>query len=150
MGTTNGRARKRAESLTSGAGVTNTLAPTGQAVRNSRRGTPRSIAPSPDALHHFVAITKALADENRVRILLALCRAEMSACQIIELVRLAPSTVSKHMSILLRAGLVHARKDGRWVYYRLADGRAKPVVRQGIGWLCSALSSIPQAACGGL
>ena len=139
MSTTNGRARKRAESATSGAGVANILTPTGQAATNSRRAAPRSVGPTPDALRHFVAITKALADENRVRMLLALRHAEMSACQIIELVRLAPSTVSKHMSILIRAGLVHARKDGRWVYYRLTDDRTQPVVRQAIGWLCGAL-----------
>ena len=68
----------------------------------------------------FMAVTKALADENRVRMLLALQKQELCVCQIIELVKLAPSTVSKHMSILRSAHLVDARKDGRWMYYRLA------------------------------
>jgi ArsR family transcriptional regulator, arsenate/arsenite/antimonite-responsive transcriptional repressor len=40
--------------------------------------------------------------------------------QIIELLGLAPSTVSKHMAILHQAGLAETRKDGRWIYYRLA------------------------------
>lgn len=69
----------------------------------------------------FVAITKALSDPHRVRALLALRNGEMCVCQIIELFGLAPSTVSKHMSILKQAGLVNNRKDNRWVYYRLVE-----------------------------
>ena len=79
----------------------------------------------------FMAVTKALADENRVRMLLALQKQELCVCQIIELVKLAPSTVSKHMSILRAARLVDARKDGRWMFYRLAglaiSKRASPI-----------------------
>ena len=69
----------------------------------------------------FVAITKALSDPHRVRALLALRKGELCVCQIIELLGLAPSTISKHMSILKQAGLVDSRKDSRWVYYRLAE-----------------------------
>ena len=69
----------------------------------------------------FLAITGALADENRVRALLALRGGELCLCQVVELLQLAPSTVSKHMSILRQAGLVRARKEGRWMYYRLPD-----------------------------
>ena len=66
----------------------------------------------------FMAIAKSLADENRVRLLLALQKQELCVCQLIELIGLAPSTVSKHMSILKQAHLVETRKEGRWVYYR--------------------------------
>ena len=69
----------------------------------------------------FLAITKALSDENRVRALMALAPGELCVCQIIELLGLAPSTVSKHMAVLHQAGLVETRKDGRWIYYRLAE-----------------------------
>jgi DNA-binding transcriptional ArsR family regulator len=70
-------------------------------------------------------ITKALADENRVRALKMLTDGELCVCQIIEMLRLAPSTVSKHMSILRQAGLVSTRKEGRWIYYRLAEHEAQ-------------------------
>ena len=70
-------------------------------------------------LRTFTAITKALSDSHRVRALAALRNGELCVCQIIELLALAPSTVSKHMSILKQAGLVEARKEGRWIYYRL-------------------------------
>ena len=67
----------------------------------------------------FIAITKALSDSHRIRALAALRGGELCVCQIIELLELAPSTVSKHMSILKQADLVESRKDGRWIYYRL-------------------------------
>ncbi len=70
-------------------------------------------------MREFMNIIRALADEHRVRALLSLRGGELCVCQIIELLNLAPSTVSKHMSILKQAGLVDATKRGRWVYYRL-------------------------------
>jgi DNA-binding transcriptional ArsR family regulator len=71
-------------------------------------------------MRQFMAITKALADEKRVRVLLALQGGELCVCQITELFGLAASTISKHLSILYQAGLVNSRKDGRWIYYSLA------------------------------
>jgi ArsR family transcriptional regulator, arsenate/arsenite/antimonite-responsive transcriptional repressor len=71
----------------------------------------------------FVAITKALSDPSRVRALLALRNGELCVCQIMELLELAPSTISKHMSILKQSGLVDSRKDSRWVYYRLVQDK---------------------------
>jgi len=61
-------------------------------------------------------LTKALADESRVRAVLALRQGELCVCQITELFGFAPSTVSKHLSILFQANLVESRKDGRWIY----------------------------------
>ena len=83
-------------------------------------------------MREFLNITKALSDENRVRALMALEGGELCVCQIIELLRLAPSTVSKHMAILHQAGLVETRKDGRWIYYRLAEEPGLPCVRQAL------------------
>jgi ArsR family transcriptional regulator len=44
---------------------------------------------------------------------------EVCACKISERIGLAPSTVSHHMSVLVEAGLVDARPEGKWVYYSL-------------------------------
>ena len=63
-------------------------------------------------MREFMNITKALADENRVRMLMALRGGELCVCQITELFGLAPSTMSKHLSMLFQAGLVESRKDG--------------------------------------
>ncbi len=91
-------------------------------------------------MREFMNITKALADENRVRTLLALRQGELCVCQITELFGLAPSTISKHLSILFQAGLVESRKDGRWIYYQLPGKNAPVVVREALDWIEKALA----------
>jgi ArsR family transcriptional regulator, arsenate/arsenite/antimonite-responsive transcriptional repressor len=83
----------------------------------------------------FLNITKALADENRLRMLLALRDGELCVCQITELLGLAVSTVSKHLSILYQAGLLNARKEGRWMYYSLPGKGAPTAAREAVGWV---------------
>ena len=91
-------------------------------------------------MRDFMTIVKALADENRVRTILALEGRELCVCQIIELLGLAPSTVSKHMAVLHQARLVESRKQGRWIYYRLAGDDASAEAREAIAWTCRSLS----------
>ena len=79
-------------------------------------------------INEFIVITKALSDPQRVRAVLALQDDELCVCQIIELLKLAPSTISKHMSILKQAGIVESRKEGKWVYYSLVDENKKTEV----------------------
>jgi ArsR family transcriptional regulator len=95
-------------------------------------------------MRDLMKITKALADENRIRALLALRGGELCACQITELFGLAPSTMSKHMSILYQAGLVDSRKEGRWIYFRLPDGKAPGTVKQAIDWVSRAAEDQPR------
>jgi len=78
----------------------------------------------------YLKITKALSDPARVRVILSLKHGELCLCQLIELLELAPSTVSKHLSLLHDAGLVKRRKEGRWHYFRLAGRGASPMVRR--------------------
>lgn len=87
-----------------------------------------------------ITIARALSDENRVRALLSLGDKEVCVCQLIELLQLAPSTVSKHMSILRQARLVIGRKKGRWMYYRLPEQSASPIVQQALLWVRQAAS----------
>ena len=91
-------------------------------------------------MFEFINITKALSDENRVRALMMLREGELCVCQLIEMLGLAPSTVSKHMSILRQARLVQARKEGRWMYYRLPDENALPCVLEAIRWMQNAIA----------
>ncbi len=92
-------------------------------------------------MQNVLAITRALSDESRVRVLMALKSNELCVCQIIELLELAPSTVSKHMAILKQARLVEANKNGRWVYYRLAGDHAPKAVTEAIRWAEKHLAS---------
>ena len=86
-------------------------------------------------MRRFIRITKALADENRIRIIVTLKSRELCVCQLIELLALAPSTVSKHLSILKNARLIDSRKQGRWMYYRLAGDEASPRIKTCLSWI---------------
>jgi ArsR family transcriptional regulator len=97
-------------------------------------------------MREFMAVAKALADENRVRMLLALRGGELCVCQITELLGLAVSTTSKHLSILYQAGLLDSRKDGRWIYYSLAGKHAPAPAREAIRWATKAVADDRQIA----
>ena len=86
-------------------------------------------------MKEFLAVTQVLSDPNRVRTFMFLRRGELCLCQIIEMLGLAPSTVSKHMALLRQAGLVEARKDGRWHYYRLTGKNAPAAIRAAVQWV---------------
>ncbi|HBA82702.1 MAG TPA: transcriptional regulator [Verrucomicrobia bacterium] len=92
-----------------------------------------------DALRIFGA----LSDENRLRMLYALRHGELCVCQLIELMGLSPSTVSKHLSILRDAGLLDSRKEGRWVYYRMADQAHFPIIGKKAAPIFQALEKSP-------
>lgn len=89
----------------------------------------------------FTAIAKALADPGRARVLLALSGRELCVCQIVELLGLAPSTVSKHMTLLAQAGLVEQRKEGRWAYYRRRRTGLSADARRALRWLDGSLGA---------
>ena len=95
-------------------------------------------------MREILGVTKALADGNRLRILMALAGGELCVCQIVELLQLAPSTPSTHMAILRQAQLVEGRKDGRWMHYRLADHDAPKAVRDAVAWVRRYLAESPQ------
>ena len=97
----------------------------------------------------FISITKALSDENRVRAIMMLRNGELCVCQLIEMLGLAPSTVSKHMSILRQARLVQVRKEGRWMYYRLPDGDAPQLVLEAVRWMQNAIADDKQIVADG-
>jgi len=83
----------------------------------------------------FLLVAKALGDESRVRVLMALEGGELCLCQVVDLLRLAPSTVSRHMNQLQTAGLVERRKEGKWHYFRLAGDAAPPAASAALDWV---------------
>lgn len=96
-------------------------------------------------MRRIVRTTKALADENRIRIIGVLTGCELCVCQLIELLCLAPSTVSKHLSILKNARLINSRKQGRWMYYRLADEEGAPKhVIEALDWMVRSIAETDQ------
>jgi DNA-binding transcriptional ArsR family regulator len=91
----------------------------------------------------FIETTKAISDPNRVRALMALRGRELCVCRIIELLQLAPSTVSKHLTILKQAGLIEGRKEGRWMHYRLPDDKSSEACKT-LEWVFQSLEGSQQ------
>ena len=68
-------------------------------------------------------IFKALADETRLRILALLTRRELCVCDLMAILDLPQSTVSRHLAYLRNSGWVEDRRQGVWMFYRLAENR---------------------------
>lgn len=96
-------------------------------------------------MEDVLLIAQALSDETRLRAVLMLRQGELCVCELIHVLGLAPSTVSKHLSILHAAGLVAKRKDGKWHYYRLRERDASPAARAALRWVLGALADEPDA-----
>ncbi len=65
-------------------------------------------------------VFKAFCDENRIKILDILSSGEKCACKLLEALSVTQPTLSHHMKILCDAGIVTARKDGKWMHYSIS------------------------------
>lgn len=72
-------------------------------------------------MKEVVEMFKAIADENRLKILSILTHGRLCACDILENMDLSQPTVSHHLKILQQAGLITVEKKGRWNYYSIVD-----------------------------
>ncbi|HOX50758.1 MAG TPA: metalloregulator ArsR/SmtB family transcription factor [Fibrobacteria bacterium] len=100
-------------------------------------------------LEALAEIASALGEPKRLLALAMLARGELCLCDLTEALALSPSTVSNHMAILRRAGLVEARKEGRWAHFRLADTDPESTVAEALGWALGHLpkSVVPRVTC---
>ncbi len=71
-------------------------------------------------INEGVSLFRALSDATRLRILSVLGEGELCVCDLIEILRLPQSKISRHLAILRAAQLVEARKEGLWMHYRLS------------------------------
>lgn len=72
-------------------------------------------------MQHVLKNIKALADETRLRITQILWHYELSVNELVTLLAMGQSRVSRHLKILTDAGLLQARRDGLWVFYKATD-----------------------------
>ena len=73
-----------------------------------------------DILKNMTKVLKALADENRIRILYLLNeKKDLCVCEIREIIGLSQPTISSHLKLLENSGLVTYSKDGKWVNYSM-------------------------------
>jgi ArsR family transcriptional regulator, arsenate/arsenite/antimonite-responsive transcriptional repressor len=91
---------------------------------------------------------QALADATRLRILGLLLNGEVCVCHIHESLRIPQPKASRHLAYLRHAGLVDTRRDGLWVYYRLADSRDPIVstIRQAVAHTLGHLDTVRRDA----
>lgn len=88
--------------------------------------------PSEDTLYDLTELFRIFGDSTRVRILYVLFEAEMCVCDIAMLLGLTQSAVSHQLRALKNARLVKSRRDGKTVFYSLADDHVKTIIDQGL------------------
>ncbi len=91
----------------------------------------------------FEIVAKAVADPSRVRILKLLEGGELCVCQITAVLGLTVGTISKHLAALRGAGLVQQRRDGKWVYYRIAERDINAYARSFLKVVATSLADDP-------
>lgn len=90
-------------------------------------------------MRDYENVLKAAGDPTRARILKLLEAGDLCVGDIVEVLGLSQSTVSGHLTLLKKAGLITDRRDGRWVYYALVNHKvnpyALPLLALMLGWL---------------
>jgi len=92
-------------------------------------------------MNKVVEVLKAISDPTRMRILMSLMNGELCVCRITALLELAPSTVSKHLSILRHTKLLISRKEGKWIYFKLNHPKKENLITRALELLRSNLEN---------
>lgn len=77
------------------------------------------------------AFFAALGDVTRLRMLKVIADEELCSCEVMAALTLTQPTTSHHLGILERAGLLSSRRNGKWVFYRMANPKVKNLVTKG-------------------
>lgn len=83
---------------------------------------------------------KALADRTRLRLINLIGNDEVCVCFFVEVLKLNQPKISRHLAYLRRAGVVSARRDGKWIHYRIVeppDPRAANIFQEVRAWLAN-------------
>ena len=87
--------------------------------------------PDVEELYDLAELFKVFGDTTRIRILYVLFEAEMCVCDIAETLDLTPSAISHQLRLLKQFKLVKNRRDGKTIYYSLADDHVRSIINQG-------------------
>ncbi len=88
--------------------------------------------PEDERLYDLAELFKVFGDSTRIKILYALFEAELCVCDIAQLLKLTQSAVSHQLRVLKGARLVKPRRDGKTVFYSLADDHVRKIIAQGM------------------
>ncbi len=92
----------------------------------------RQEMPGEDLLYDLTELFRIFGDSTRVRILYVLFESEMCVCDIALLLGMTQSAISHQLRALKNARLVKARREGKTVFYSLADDHVKTIINQGL------------------
>ncbi len=92
----------------------------------------RKEMPGEDTLYDLTELFRIFGDSTRIRILYVLFEAEMCVCDIAALLGMTQSAISHQLRALKNARLVTSRRDGKTVFYSLADDHVKTIIDQGL------------------
>ncbi|MBR6668859.1 MAG: helix-turn-helix transcriptional regulator [Clostridia bacterium] len=92
--------------------------------------------PDIDDLLRLAELFKIFGDGTRVRILYVLLEAEVCVCDLATLLGMSQSAVSHQLRVLKDARLIKARREGKTVFYSLADDHVATLLRQGMEHIC--------------
>ncbi len=88
--------------------------------------------PSEEKIQNLVDFYKVFGDVTRVKILCVLFQSELCVCDLAEVLGMTQSAVSHQLRVLKQAKLVKNRRDGKIVYYSLADAHIQSILNQGM------------------
>ena len=88
--------------------------------------------PDEDKLYDLAEIFKVFGDSTRIKILYVLFEAEMCVCDIAQLLNMTQSAISHQLRILKQMKLVKSRREGKTVFYSLADDHIQTILNQGM------------------
>ena len=88
--------------------------------------------PPEDQLYDLAELFKAFGDTTRIRILFVLFEAEVCVCDLAEALHMTQSAISHQLAILRNSRLVKARREGKQVFYSLADDHVRTIIQQGL------------------
>ncbi len=88
--------------------------------------------PDDEQLYDLAELFKVFGDSTRIKILYALFEAELCVCDIAQLLKLTQSAVSHQLRVLKSSRLVKPRRDGKTVFYSLADDHVRKIIAQGM------------------
>lgn len=87
--------------------------------------------PDEEELYDLAELFKVFGDSTRIRILYVLFEAELCVCDIAEALQMTQPAISHQLRILKQAKLVKNRREGKSIFYSLADGHVRTIIAQG-------------------
>jgi len=92
----------------------------------------KDILPPEDTLHSLADLFKTFGDPTRIRILYILAAGELCVCDIAEVLSMTQSAISHQLRVLKQMSLVRFRREGKTIYYSLADTHVSTILNQGL------------------